>query len=186
MQAELAQTSPQVPFSANEDDRRFVLAVARKILKDDDAAADVAQEALLSAFRYKDSFRGESHYRTWLYRIATTAAISHLRRERSRSRHLVLMLDDEDGNAQVGTAAVDASPDTPEQQLDDAQTAAAVAVHLDALPQHYRSVLKMRLCDGASTHETASSLGISLATVKIRTFRARRLLQERLAASYTH
>jgi RNA polymerase sigma-70 factor (ECF subfamily) len=52
-----------------EQDRRFVYAVARRIVSDEDAANDVAQDAMLLAYRHRDRFRGDSRYRTWLYRI---------------------------------------------------------------------------------------------------------------------
>lgn len=76
-------TASKVTLSAA--DRAFVFSVARRYVRNDQDAHDIAQDALLSAYRYRDSFRGDSHYRTWLYRIATTTALSFLRSAKRRS-----------------------------------------------------------------------------------------------------
>ena len=72
-----------IPFGPAE--RRFVYAVARRIVRDDADADDVAQDALLLAHRYLGAFRGDAGFRTWLYRIATTTALGHLRRAGDRT-----------------------------------------------------------------------------------------------------
>src|SRR5499425_209598 len=70
----------QVRFEGRE--REYVYAVAMKYLKDEDEAADVAQDALLNAYRHRASFRGDSRFTTWLYRVAATTALMHLRKKR--------------------------------------------------------------------------------------------------------
>ena len=70
----------QVRFRDRE--REFVYSVAMKYLKDRDEAADVTQDALLNAFRHRKSFRGDSRFTTWLYRVAATTALMHLRKKR--------------------------------------------------------------------------------------------------------
>ena len=162
--------------AVGHDDWRFVQAVARRIVEDADAAADVAQDALLTAFRHRHTFRGDSNYRTWLYRITVTTALTFLRRQQTWRGRMVPM-DHEELTVHNGSA-----PDTPADRLHDAQAAAAMAQEVAALPQAYRQVIELRLAQGCSTEETAQRLGISVPTVKIRTFRARRMLRERLAA----
>src|ERR1700749_3039800 len=66
-------------------ERDFVYAIARRIVGTPEAADDVAQDAMLLAFTHRDAFRGDARFRTWLYRIAATAALGHLRKLR-RSR----------------------------------------------------------------------------------------------------
>src|SRR5215813_9106129 len=68
----------QVRFEGRE--REYVYAVAMKYLEDE--AADVAQDALLNAYRHRASFRGDSRFTTWLYRVAATTALMHLRKKR--------------------------------------------------------------------------------------------------------
>ena len=77
------------------EERAYVFAVAMKYVKDEDAAADVTQDALLLAHRHRAKFRGDSRYSTWLYRIAASAALMYLRQHRRRARE-VLVGDQQD------------------------------------------------------------------------------------------
>ncbi|HUQ07219.1 MAG TPA: sigma-70 family RNA polymerase sigma factor [Kofleriaceae bacterium] len=156
------------------DDRRFVFSVARRIVRDDDAAADVTQDALLLAFRYRDRFRGDARYRTWLYRIACTAAITYLRRRRRRRTDQMVSL---------GAVAEACAPgQNPEEHLACAEVALRTATELAALDDRYGDVLRMRFVDGLSEAEVADALGLSLPTVKIRTHRGRQALRAAVGA----
>ena len=66
--------------------RAYVKSVAMKYVRNETDAEDVTQDALLLAHRYRDSFRGDSRYSTWLYRVTATAALMFLRRQRRLSR----------------------------------------------------------------------------------------------------
>src|SRR6266550_1387987 len=68
--------------------RAYVRSVAMKYVRDEQDAEDVTQDALLLAHRYRDSFRGDSRYSTWLYRVTATAALMFLRRQRRLSREI--------------------------------------------------------------------------------------------------
>src|SRR5438067_12858964 len=68
--------------------RAYVKSVAMKYVRDPEDAEDVTQDALLLAHRYRDSFRGESRYTTWLYRVTATAALMFLRRQRRLAREI--------------------------------------------------------------------------------------------------
>ncbi|MCW5805528.1 MAG: sigma-70 family RNA polymerase sigma factor [Deltaproteobacteria bacterium] len=156
------------------EERRFVYRVARRIVGDADAD-DVTQDALLLAHRHRDAFRGEARYRTWLYRIATTTALGHLRRLR-RSRAAGV-------DAGRAAAALELVPDpasSPETLVLDAETRASLVRALVELPPSYRAILLARTEAGES--EVARHLGISVGNVKVRTHRARR----RLRAAFEH
>lgn len=173
-----AATSRQAEVTFTEDDRAFVYAVARRIVGDDDAAADVTQDALLLAFRHRGSFRGTARYRTWLYRIAATTALSHLRRRRRRRVADTVSL----GNLHGVELDLPAPGPDPEQQVGAAQAAARVRTGLAALDPRYRDVLRLRFEDECSEDEVAGALGLSVANVKIRTYRGRHALRAALAA----
>jgi RNA polymerase sigma-70 factor (ECF subfamily) len=160
---ELAEKTSTQQIGFRSDDRAFVYAVARRIVRDEAAAEDVAQDAMLLAFRYRDSFRGASKYRTWLYRIATTAALSYLRKRR-RSREQ-LSPDDQD----LAQELADPS-DSAEDTLLERERAAHAQHLLAQLPPKYRDVLVLRA--ERSVAETAAEMGISVANVKVRTHRA--------------
>lgn len=151
------------------DDRDFVCAIALRIVRDPTDAEDVAQEAMLLAYRYRASFRGDSSYRSWLYRIATTTALGFLRR-RKRAR---LESIDRAGDL------VDPAPSS-EGLLASAEIGELVHRALDELAPLYREVLLARF--DATATEVATELGISVANVKIRTHRAWKQLREKVAA----
>lgn len=155
------------------DDRRFVYAVARRIVGSANDADDVAQDALLLAFRHRATFRGDASYRSWLYRIAATTALSFLRRRR-RSREQLAAGDALD-------AAVADDADSPEVRVARRDTVDFVRRAIDGLEPRYRDVLRCRV--DASDAETAARLGISRTNVKIRAFRARAQLRGVLAAA---
>jgi len=163
-------TSGQVTLGASE--YSLVLAAARRIVKDDDAAADVAQEAMLLAHRFRHSFRGDSHPHTWLYRIASTAALNWLRRRgREASRT----------TGEVPVDAVDPSP-SPEEQVATRQAVARLMAQVEGLQPSYREVLRLRADDRTET-EVAALLRLTVGTVKIRSHRARKRLRECLTAA---
>ena len=151
------------------DERDYVYAIALRIVRDSADAEDVAQEALLLAYRYRASFRGDSSYRSWLYRIATTTAFGWLRR-RKRSRL--------EPSGQLDQFA-DPTP-SAEGLVAGAEMQELVQRALAELEPLYRDVLIARV--DASAPEVAAELGISVANVKIRTHRGRKQLRERLAA----
>jgi len=68
--------------------RAYVKSVAMKYVRNETDAEDVTQDALLLAHRYRDSFRGESRYSTWLYRVTATAALMYLRKQRRIAREI--------------------------------------------------------------------------------------------------
>lgn len=154
------------------EDRTFVYAVARRIVRNPTDADDVAQEALWLAHRYRDRFRGDANHRTWLYCIARSAALSALRRERSQRRRV---------GALARTLAPGASAAAPDVVIEAERLRARIATELEALHPLYREVLEKRVHEGAIEREIADELGLSLATVKIRGFRGRRALRDRLA-----
>lgn len=152
------------------DDRRYAYAVARRIVRDDQDAHDVAQDALLLAFRYRHGFRGQATPRTWFHRIVLTTALSHLRSSARRRRHLEAL-----GEQPM------VPPLTPEQALSKLEQAQRVAAHVDRLGEKYRAVIALRI-EELSDAEIADRLAISVGSVKVRSHRARHQLREALAA----
>src|SRR6478736_6065424 len=71
-----------------ERTRDYVRSVAMKYVRNDQDAEDVTQDAMLLAHRYRDSFRGESRYTTWLYRVTATAALMFLRKQKRVAREI--------------------------------------------------------------------------------------------------
>ena len=152
------------------DDRAFVCAVVRRVVADEDVQ-DVAQDALLVAFRRQGQYRGEARYHTWLYRIAITTAIGHVRaRRRQRITHLEVVPD--------------VASDEPSivDRLASGQHAGRVLRAFAQLPVHYRDVLERRV-DEEPDRAIADALGITMTSVKVRAFRGRQRLREVLEAA---
>ncbi len=154
-----------------------MLAVARRILIDEDHARDAVQEAFLSAFKSIGGFEGGSRLGTWLHRIVTNAALMKLR---ARGRKPETQLDDllptfyEDGHRQNAVAAWNAPADVLAQR---AETRQIVRRSIDRLPDDYRTVLMLRDMDQLDTEETAELLGVNRGVVKTRLHRARQALR---------
>lgn len=155
-------------------DRRFVLGIARRIVGDTDAP-DVAQDALLRAYHYRDRFRGESAYRSWLFRITTSVSLSHLRRRR-RQQTLVSTALHEEGEHFLAEAS------SPEELVAHAQQRRRLREGLDQLEPGYADVLRLRFEQDMTEEAVAKQLGMTVANVKIRAFRARQRLRKAVAA----
>ena len=136
-----------------------------------DDAGDIAQEAFLAAWRGLPAFRGEAGFATWLYRLASNAAIDYLRRQRKQRGEL--SLDDEE----LGLDAVDAGPG-PQDAAEGEEVRSAVAAGLRALSEGHRQVLVLRELQGLSYEEIAAVLAVDLGTVKSRISRARSALRK--------
>ena len=139
-------------------------------------ASDVAQDAFLAAWRGLPSFRGESGFSTWLYRLVSNAAIDYLRRTKHQRGNV--SLDDEELNLD----APDDAP-TPHEAAESNDLKDAVAKSLKELSDDHRTVLVMREVQELSYEEIAQTLSLDLGTVKSRISRARNHLRKILLQS---
>jgi len=154
-----------------EGTRAYVKSVAMKYVRNEQDAEDVAQDALLLAYRYRDSFRGDSRYSTWLYRVTVTAALMFLRRQKRIAREIPSSATvDDDGTPLLErqAATTDTRADViARHELADVREAVA------ALGAKYPAVFWKRYGEGRTETEIARDLGISVAAVKTRAFRGR-------------
>lgn len=151
--------------------RAYVRSVAMKYIRDEQDAEDVTQDAMLLAYRYRDSFRGESRYSTWLYRVTATAALMFLRKQRRLSREIPASgaVDDE------GTGLLERQA-APTDLRGDVIARSEVGTVSDAVARlgaKYPAVFWKRYGEGRTETEIAKELGLSVAAVKTRAFRAR-------------
>ncbi len=154
-----------------------LLAVARRLLRNEEDARDCVQEAFLSAHRRIGTFEGRSTLRTWLQRIVTNAALTKLRAKRSRPEEVAdsVLPTYEANGLREGPSATNVA--TPEELLQRSGTAAMVREALDRLPDSYRTIILLRDIQGYTTQETAETLEISDGAVKVRLHRARTALR---------
>lgn len=172
-----------VPFKAlntiqfTDKEREFVFGVAMKYLKDDEEARDATQDAMLLAFRHKDSFRGDSRFTTWLYRIAATTALMRLRKRR-RMPQILSSSSREDDTLQAEPRSTEPSP---EDMSSSAETVEQYERNLSTMGEKYGNIFRMRFLEGYSESEIAHRLGLNVSTVKTRAYRARSYLKRQLA-----
>ena len=174
-----------IQFTAKE--REFVYGVAMRYMKDEEDAADVAQDALLLAYRHLGSFQGHSRFTTWLYRIAATTALMHLRKRRRTP--LMLSVDapsDEGGDLREEARGANlAGPaSTPEDESARAEALALASDELARMGDKYGRIFSMRFLEGFSEAEIARRLDLNVSTVKTRAYRARAHLRKHLAAQF--
>lgn len=161
-----------------------VFRLAWRLTGNEGDAADVLQDTFLQVYRKLGSFRGDSRFGTWLYRVATNAALMH-RRARSRrpSESLEGFLPCFDGSgvhaatpAELGAAA------HVEERLDRRRLAEKALAALDRLPDLYREAFVLRDLEELTTAQVADVLGLEPATVRQRVHRARMMLRGYLGA----
>ena len=157
-------------------ERDYVFAVAMKYVKNEVEADDVAQEALLLAHRHRASFAGRARYSTWLYRVAATAALMHLRKGRRRGKAVSL-------DAAPAHRERPCPRTGPADIAEARETLVATGRAVERLKPKYRDVFKLRFAEGKTDAEVATALGLSLTAAKTRAFRARAQVRETLAAA---
>jgi RNA polymerase sigma-70 factor, ECF subfamily len=176
---EESMQAPADMLTDPEATRCYVRSVAMKYVRDDQDAEDVTQDAMLLAHRYRDSFRGESRFSTWLYRVTATAALMFLRKQKRLAREMPSSgsVDDE------GTSWLDrhAAPTDLQGEVIAKADLALVGEAVARLGAKYPAVFWKRYGEGRTETEIARELGLSVAAVKTRAFRARQAALAALA-----
>lgn len=156
-----------------------VYRLARRLTGADGDAQDVLQETFLQAYRNLPGFRGEAKFSTWIYRIATNAA---LMQNRTRARRPVEPLDTYmphfDDAGRFAREPADLSLAARADELLDRRRLVAQALEgIDRLPESCRAAFVLRDLEEMPTAEVAAVLGIEPAAVRQRVHRARLLLR---------
>ncbi|MCU1301825.1 MAG: sigma-24, subfamily [Candidatus Sulfotelmatobacter sp.] len=135
-------------------------------------AEDAVQEALVSAYKHIDQFRGQSQISTWLTAIVRNCALMQLRK---RPRHIHFSLDEPFGEKQprsLWEALADQRP-SPEEEFRKSELTAHLRQCTKLLSPTLRRTFQLRVVDGLSTFDTAQILGLPHGTVKAQLSRAR-------------
>ena len=158
-----------------------VYALAWRMLRNQHDAEDITQQTFLDALEHLDSFRGDARFGTWLLRIATYAALKVIRKRQGLDT--ISLESAAHPNAEEGAPRPDFIADwrdSPEHLVHNRETARLIEGALDELDEKHRMVFLLRDVEGLSIRETAETLGIYEANVKVRLLRARLQLRERL------
>lgn len=158
--------------------QNLLFGIALRLLTDEDVAADAVQEALISAFRRFNTFRGDS-LRSWLARVVVNACYDEMRKKRRQHSVPLELFNAEGEEIETSYWLVDPQAD-PELQYESSELETAIHESLDKLPPIYRLMLVLVDVEGLSYEEAASAAGIPVGTVKSRLARARLQMQRSL------
>lgn len=154
-----------------------ILKLVSRFISDAAEAQDVAQETFLKAYRALPSFRGDSAFYTWLYRIAINTAKNALVSDRRRPVDFDLDLQDPE---QYERHARLKDVETPEGVLLTEEIRKVVERAMQQLPDDLRTAIVLREIEGLSYEEIAQAMDCPVGTVRSRIFRAREAIDKRL------
>lgn len=168
-----------------ERHQRRAFAIAMSLVRDENDARELVQDAFLRVYKGLANFQGGSSFFTWLYRIITNLSIDLIR----KPSHKNVDLDEsrleleEDQEAQFPFLSRIEGAD-PVDAVRRREIGARLQIALDALPSYHRGVIVMREVEGLSYEEMAQVMGVSKGTIMSRLFHARQKLQRALADCY--
>ena len=170
------------------DKRAFELLVAKyqrklgrllsRMVRDPAEVEDVTQEAFIKAYRALPTFRGDSAFYTWLYRIAINTAKNYLVALGRRAPTTTEFSHEDAENFDDADQLRDSA--TPESELHGKQIAQTVNRAMEALPEDLRTAITLREIEGLSYEEIAEMMNCPIGTVRSRIFRAREAIAARL------
>jgi RNA polymerase sigma-70 factor (ECF subfamily) len=164
--------------------QRRAFSIALTLVRDDNDAQELVQEAFIRVFKSIHTFQGTSSFFTWLYRIITNLSIDHIRRPGFPAT------DIESGEGDFHESQDAVFPlwgrveGDPFAVLRRHEIEASIQTALDTLPSYHRTVIILREVEGLSYEEMAQAMGVLKGTIMSRLFHARLKLQRALADCY--
>lgn len=152
---------------------RRMFAVAMRMCGAKEDAEDCLQEAMLRVYRSIGSFKAQSSFGTWVYRITMNTCLDELRRRKSRPSSSL------DGLLDEGWSPSDAG-DGPEQQTLRREQRRALEAMIAELPEDMRAAIVLRDIQGLSYEDISGALGVNVGTIKSRISRGRERLREKI------
>jgi RNA polymerase sigma-70 factor (ECF subfamily) len=154
-----------------------VVKLVARLLRDPAEAEDVAQEAFVKAYRALGSFRGDSAFYTWLYRIAVNTARNAIASRQRRPLDYEAELSESE---QSNLASRLRHTDTPEATVLSEEIRLTVNQAIEQLPEDLRTAIVLREVEGLSYEEIAAAMDCPVGTVRSRIFRAREAIDRAL------
>ena len=165
-----------------EEHFKKIYNIAYRMTGNPDDASDMTQEVMIKLFRNIGSFKGDSKFSTWVYRVATNTCLDELKKGRRHS-HTSLNTEYDTGNGEITYEVEDTSP-TPEEMTEKKELRSMVADAVQRLSPGHRAAIILRDIKGFSYDEIAKILNCSEGTVKSRISRARASLKEVLEKDF--
>ena len=150
-----------------------VIATAFKFVKEKQLAEDIAQEAFIKSYKSIDSFREESSFYTWVYRITVNTAKNYLVSSKRRDEIMISDLSQDDS---FYPEKLDV--DSPQEILKASELRDLIFETLSSLGEETRTALSLREFDGLSYEQIAEIVQCPVGTVRSRIFRGREIIEE--------
>lgn len=154
-----------------------IFQVIGKFVNNQADIADVAQESFIKAYRAINSFRADSSFYTWLYRIAVNTAKTHLESNNKTRNHLDV---DSPEFQSIDEQGVLASSDTPDRIIESQELQQVIIDAMADLPTELSEAITLREVEGMSYEDMAVVLKVPIGTVRSRIFRARQFIEQRM------
>ena len=149
--------------------------LALQFVRDREEAWDISQEAFIRAYQSLGSFRGQSAFYTWLFRIVVNLATDRVRQRAARGRAFgTEQVPEEDWDR----AMPDEASASPDEEASRSQERARIGRALEALPEHFRTIIMLSDIEGLAYREIAEVLDIPMGTVMSRLHNARKRLKK--------
>lgn len=158
--------------------QRKLARLLSRLIRDPAEVEDVAQEAFIKAYRALPTFRGDSAFYTWLYRIAVNTAKNYLVSQGRRAPTTTEFDSEEAETFEEGEQLRDV--DTPDRLLLSKQIGETVNAAMESLPEELKTAIVLREIEGLSYEEIAQIMDCPIGTVRSRIFRAREAIAEKL------
>ena len=159
---------------------KYVCTTVYSVVRNYDDSFDVAQEVFLKLYHNIGSFKGESSFSSWLYRIAKNTALDFLRKEQKNKNNVSLYTENSDGEETVMDIPDTSVSSSPEQTAVKNEAKEILYSALDEISDEHKEIIILRDVDGYTYEEIAEMLGLEYGTVKSRLFRAREALRKKL------
>jgi RNA polymerase sigma-70 factor (ECF subfamily) len=160
--------------------KRKVFRLAYQVVRDQEEALDIAQEAFVKAYRALPAFKGDSAFYTWLFRITMNVALDRKRQRATRARSFGA----EDVPPEEWERTATSSDPDPEDVASGAERRERIRKGLDSLSEHHRTIIILSDIEGLQYREIADVLGIPMGTVMSRLHHARKRLREILGPGF--
>lgn len=169
-----------------ERHQQRAFSIALGLVRDENDARELVQDAFLRVYKSLGSFQGGSSFFTWLYRIITNLSIDLIRKPGRQVQDLdEARIDSESANLANFPFLSRVDGSDPADVVRRTEIAARLKEALEALPPYHRGVILMREVEGLSYEEMAQAMGVSKGTIMSRLFHARQKLQRALCDCYT-
>ncbi len=156
-----------------------IIGISMKFVKDIHIAEDIAQESFIKAFKSLNSFREESAFYTWLYRIAANTSKNYLTSKKRKKEYSESeVFSSEDANVDIFDIP---GGDSPEEILAANNLREVIFESLSNLPEDIRTAISLREFEGLSYEEISEVLDCPIGTVRSRIFRGREIIQDKIS-----